>query len=96
MSIDDKFDPMPMATRREQVSDENPAVLANHMRALQREVHAGFEMITQKLLTAIERLTNRFDDMSSRIADLERWQSRTDARLAALEKKRPSRGRKRK
>lgn len=88
------------------VSDENPAVLANHMRAIQREMHAGFELLAQKLLTSFERINEKLDDIidwknevtrwqasaTSRMADLERWQSQTDARLASLErKKRPTR-----
>lgn len=68
------------------VSDENGAMLANHMRALQREVHSGFEMITQKLLTAIDRLNQKLDDLVDWKNEVTRWQADTDRRLAALEK----------
>lgn len=61
------------------VSDDNPRMIANHLRSLQSEMRSGFELITSKLLTAIERLNNRFDDVLDRVSNLER-------RVAALEK----------
>lgn len=79
------------------VSDENPAMIANHMRALQREVRAGFEMVTQKLLTAIERLNNRYDITDDRVTALERRATDAERRLDAIEKlKRRKTARKRK
>lgn len=79
------------------VSDENPLALANQLRALKREVHAGFELVTNKLLTSIERMADKFDDLvdkfDNEIARRAAYEARTDqrltdaeARLAALEK----------
>lgn len=89
---DDEFKPVTAFD----VSDENPAMIANHMRALQREVRAGFEMVTQKLLTAIERLNNRYDITDDRVTALERRATDAERRLEALEKKRRTAARKKK
>ena len=70
-------------------------LVSGQLRALQREVRSGFELITQKVLTAVERLTEKVDDIKAEMADtkaevaaLKREQARTHERLAALEKKR--------
>lgn len=54
------------------VRDDNPQMLANHLRALQTEMRSGFELLGTKLLTAIERFGERLDDYSDRLAHLER------------------------
>jgi len=60
------------------VNDDNPAMVANHLRSLQREVRAGFELLGNKLLVTMERMDARqdaFDDqltmLQRRIAELE-------------------------
>lgn len=80
------FDPMPMANRAADLTDENPRVLANHMRAIQREMHSGFELLAQKLLTAINRVNEKLDDLIDWKREVTRWQAETDERLAALER----------
>lgn len=75
------------------VADENPIAIANHLRALQREVRSGFELITNRLETMMDRFAERQDDHAFRIAQLESDSSRTDQRLAALEA-RPTKKRK--
>jgi hypothetical protein len=62
----------------EDVTDGN--LVAGQLRALQREVRSGFELVTNKLLHAIERIGNRLEDHSDRITALER-------RVGALESK---------
>lgn len=76
-------------------ADDQPRVLANHVRALQREVRSGFEIITQKVLDRLDRFDARLDVVIDRqneadrsLADLRQAQARTEARLTALETKR--------
>lgn len=69
------------------VSDENPAVIANHLRALQREVRSGFEILGQRVLTAIERIEHRLDVITDRQALSERRIDDLDRRVASLEAK---------
>jgi hypothetical protein len=62
-------------------------MLAGHLRALQREMRSGFELITNKLLTAIERLNNRLDVLVDRQSISDRRIDDHERRLAALETK---------
>jgi hypothetical protein len=65
------------------VTDER--LVVGQLRALQREVHSGFEILTKRLEVMMERFAARQDDHETRIDQLERDRTRTDQRLAALE-----------
>lgn len=73
------------------VTDEK--LVAGQLRELQREVRSGFELITTRLETMMDRFAERQEDHAHRIDQLERDRARTDQRLAALEA-RPKRTRK--
>lgn len=66
------------------VNDENPLMVANHLRALQREVRAGFELLGNKLLVTMERMDARQDAFDDQLLVLQR-------RVAELEKSKPKR-----
>ncbi len=61
------------------------SLVAGQLRALQAKVDAGFELLANRLDTIMGRFAERQDDHAQRIDQLERDQSRTDERLAALE-----------
>lgn len=72
-------------------AEDQPRVVANQLRALQREVRDGFESMG-RALTMFEKIDAKLDVIIDRqnVADrrldaIEREQSRTDARLIALE-----------
>jgi hypothetical protein len=74
-----------------QVADDHPSMLANHMRALQREMRDGFDGIGRALV-ALTRIESRLDVVIERqnLIELrqdaiERRQAESDRRLAALE-----------
>lgn len=78
------------------VSDENPAMLANHMRALQGEMRSGFELLNERLIPMITRIEEKLDDLGVRLTRVEktqveqaREQKRLSERIDALEAKRP-------
>ena len=77
---------------REEVDENNPNVIAAQLRALNRAVDAGFEMLDERIKTLIERLAEkvadhhvRLDDHAEQLADLKRHKHITETRLAALE-----------
>ncbi len=79
------------------VDDENPRMLAGHLRALQREMRDGFESLA-RTLTAFERIESRLDVIIDRQNVLERRQDELELRVAALEapkRRRPAARRKR-
>lgn len=43
--------------------DENPQVLANHLRLLQAEVRAGFESVSVAITAGFQRVHERIDDL---------------------------------
>lgn len=61
------------------------ALVAGQLRALKTEVHSGFELLTSKLMTGIEKLGQKLDDLGDRVGQLEREQGAIDRRVAALE-----------
>ena len=74
------------------VDENNPSMVRGELRALQREVRSGFELITQKVLDRLDQVDGKLDVLVDRqnVLDrrqdaIEREQSRTDARLIALE-----------
>jgi hypothetical protein len=69
-AVDDKFKPVDEYELR----DDNPKVLAEQMRALQREVRDGFQLVTD----ALNRLTKTIEGDHVRDSDIEQ-------RVAALE-----------
>lgn len=76
---------------RDDVAEDNPRMIAGQLRALQRDVNAGFESVAQAL-KAFERIDAKLDVIidrqnvaERRLDAIEREQSRTDARLIALE-----------
>lgn len=79
--MNDEFKPLTAAD----LADDNPTMIAGHLRTLQREVRSGFELITNKLLVAIERLDNKFSDALDRISQLERDHTDLARRVSALE-----------
>jgi hypothetical protein len=56
------------------VSDENPQVIAEHLRALQREMREGFDLV----MSALGRITKTIEGDHVRDSDIEQ-------RVAALE-----------
>jgi hypothetical protein len=55
------------------VGDANDdRLVAGHLRALQREVRAGFELLGNKLLAAMERMDHRQDAFADELVDLRR------------------------
>jgi phage shock protein A len=52
----------------EDVAEDNPSMLANHIRALQLEVRDG----DARIIRAVERLAERIDPLVERIEELER------------------------
>lgn len=80
--IDDKFKPVDEADCR----DDNPAVLANHMRALQREVRDGFEMIANRILPELAKVRDAIEDIGERLTALERDRDDINDRVSALER----------
>ncbi len=73
-------------------ADDNPQVIANHLRALQAEMRSGFEVITQKVLDRLDRFEGKLDVIADRqniqqsqIDEFRRWREHTDARLAEIE-----------
>lgn len=85
--------PQPAVVGPADVADDHAPAIANQLRALQREVRSGFELITTRLETMMDRFAERQEDHAHRIDQLERDRARTDQRLAALEA-RPKRTRK--
>ncbi len=77
MDVDDRFDPV----TRDDVAEDNPRMIVGELRALQREVRSGFELVMARLLTAIERMSNRQDDQADRISELERRVDALEARF---------------
>lgn len=71
----------------DELTDEK--LVAGQLRALQREVRDGFELVTNKLLTNLERLNDRIDDVMSRLSSLERYRVELDARLDSIEARLP-------
>lgn len=65
------------------VTDEK--LVPGEMRALQREVRAGFQLLESRLTTIMDRFAARQDDHDARIGQLERGHRDTAQRLAALE-----------
>lgn len=59
-------------------AEDNPRVIANQLRALQRDVKAGFERMDVRFETIIEKILVVVDDLSHRVTSLER-------RVTALE-----------
>jgi predicted nuclease with TOPRIM domain len=81
LDIDKRFEPV----TREDVDDEAPAMLANHMRALQREMRDGFDSIG-RALQALSRIEERLVVVIDRQNHLERRIDDHERRLALLEK----------
>jgi len=67
---------------RDEVSDVS--LLPGQFRELQREVRAGFEMIADRLLTQIDRLSQRADDQQFDIERLKSGETTTRRELDAL------------
>jgi hypothetical protein len=80
---DDDFKP---ATVHD-TADENPAMIGNHLRALQREVRDGFDSIG-RALTALSRIEERLIVVIDRQNVLEHRLDAHEIRLLALESKR--------
>lgn len=72
------------------VSDDNPRMIAGQLRALQRDVNAGFESIAQAL-KAFERIESRLDVIIDRQNETDRRIRDHERRLAALETRRKPR-----
>ena len=72
-----KFKPVTAAD----VTDEK--LVAGQLRALKREVHAGFELLGNKLLVVLERMNNRQDATDDRLTVLERRVNALEAALKA-------------
>lgn len=68
-------------------ADDNPRVIANHVRALQREVRSGFELITQKVLDRLDRFDAKLDVVIDRQNHQEMRLDALERRVAALETK---------
>lgn len=68
-------------------ADDQPRVIANHVRALQAEVRSGFELITQKVLDRLDRFEGKVDVLVDRQNLLERRVDEVERRLSALERK---------
>lgn len=81
-------------------------LVAGHLRALERKVDSGFALITNKLLTKLDRLEEKIDEHGDALKDITARMSRLESdrdadrkRLAAIEEqlsivRRPRRARK--
>lgn len=67
-------------------TDDNPKVIAQTIRALQRETRAGFESIAEAL-KAFARIESRLDVLIDRQNETDRRVADHERRLAALESK---------
>lgn len=72
-------------------ADDNPRVIANTVRALQREVRSGFELITQKVLDRLDRFDGKLDVVIDRQNIQEARLDTIERRLTALEANAPRR-----
>lgn len=54
------------------VSDENPEVIANHLKALAREVRAGFEMLTEEIKNLRRTIDQRDNNTKDEITAIKR------------------------
>lgn len=68
------------------VSDDNPTMIAGHLRALQREVRDGFDSIGRALV-ALTRIEARLDVLVDRQNVTERRVDDIERRVATLENK---------
>ncbi len=92
----DKTTPLPLAedpyksVTREDVSEHNPKMLAEWMRALQREMRDGFTLMAEtfgsKILTTMERIETTMGDVVLRVNQLERAHLSLKDRVALLER----------
>jgi hypothetical protein len=64
-------------------AEDNPRVIANQLRALQREMRAGFELLGNKLLVTMERMDQRQDAFGAELAELRRRIAELEAKLEA-------------
>lgn len=64
---------------------EDGRLVAGNLRALQREVRHGFDLVTNKLMTSLERIESKLDDLADRVGRLERDTDDHRKRLDALE-----------
>lgn len=69
------------------VAEDNPRMIAGELRALKRDVNAGFELMTQKVLTRLDRFDQKLDVVIDRQNHLERRLDDVERRLSALERK---------
>lgn len=81
--VDEKFDTGPRVAQPGSLDDLS--LLPGEFRALRAEMRSGFEMLANRILTAMSRMEARQDDQDTRI-------TATEQRLDAIEaqlKKRP-------
>lgn len=69
---------------REQVTDEK--LVAGQLRALQNEVRSGFEMLANRILTAVERVESTIGDLGHRMTHAEDRLEAAENNIAALRK----------
>jgi hypothetical protein len=72
------------------VADESPTMLSGHLRALQRDVHDGFDRIG-RALEGLTRIEARIDVLIDRQNHIEARQDALERRVSALETKRTKR-----
>ncbi len=65
------------------VADDNPRMIAGELRALKRDVNAGFELMTQKVLTRLDRFDQKLDVVIDRQNVFERRLDDVERRVAA-------------
>lgn len=66
------------------VADDNPRMIANHLRALKREMHSGFESISESL-KAFAAINAKLDVMIDRQNVIEHRVAELERRVAAVE-----------
>lgn len=84
MKDDDTFRPVDAFD----VSDDNPEVIARHLRLLAAEMRSGFEAIRVAFDSGLARIHDRLDDLVDDVAELRADVNDHERRIRALEAKR--------